>query len=128
MSRNSQYSSLLMRLWQQSQLQLFLNMIPQAWYTWFRCSTSQAPSGWMESIVHSDIQISAEMFQWIQVCALAGPLKNIHRVVPKPLLRYLGCVLRVGDLLKGEPSPQVKSPLEQVFIQDASVHSSSPLS
>ncbi len=32
---------------------------------------------------------------WVQVWALAGPLKDIHRVVPKPLWRCLGCVLRV---------------------------------
>ena len=38
--------------------------------------------------------------------ALAGPLKELQRLVPKPLLRCLGCVLRVVVLLEGEPSPQ----------------------
>ena len=43
--------------------------------------------------------------------------------VPKPLLRCLGCVLRVAVLLEGEPSTQseVLSALEQVFITDLSV-------
>ena len=41
-----------------------------------------------------------------RVRALAGPLKDIQRFVPKPLLRCLGCVLRVVVLLDGEPSPQ----------------------
>uniref|UniRef100_A0A4W5LMB8 von Willebrand factor A domain containing 5A n=1 Tax=Hucho hucho TaxID=62062 RepID=A0A4W5LMB8_9TELE len=47
--------------------------------------------------------------------ALTGPLKDIQRLVPKPLLRCLGCVLRVIVLLEGEPSPQseVLSALEQ---------------
>ena len=35
------------------------------------------------------------MFSCAQVRPLAGPLKDIHRVVPKLLLHGLGCVLRV---------------------------------
>uniref|UniRef100_A0A674ADR2 Cytosolic carboxypeptidase 1 n=1 Tax=Salmo trutta TaxID=8032 RepID=A0A674ADR2_SALTR len=48
---------------------------------------------------------------------------KVSRLVPKPLLRCLGCVLRVVVLLGGEPSPQseVLSALEQVFIKDLSV-------
>ena len=63
------------------------------------------------------------MFNQVQVRALAGPLKDIERLVPKPLLRYLSCVLRVVVLLEGEASPQseVLSNLEQVFIKDLSV-------
>ena len=63
------------------------------------------------------------MFDRVQVQALAGPLKDIQRLVPKPLLHCLGCVLRVIVLLEGEPSPQseVLSALEQVFIKDPSV-------
>jgi hypothetical protein len=45
------------------------------------------------------------MFDWVQVWALAGSLKDIQRLVQKPLLR-LRCVLRVVVLLKGELSPQ----------------------
>ena len=53
----------------------------------------------------------------------AGPLKDIQRHVPKPLLHCLGCVLRVIVLLESEPLPQseVLSTLEQVFIKDLSV-------
>ena len=55
------------------------------------------------------------MFDWVQVRALAGPLKDIRRLVPKPLLHCLGYVLRVIVMLEGEPSPQsdVLSALEQ---------------
>ena len=63
------------------------------------------------------------MFDRVQVRALAGPLKDIPRLVLKLLLRCLGCVLRVIVLLEGEPSPQVEvlSALEQVFLKDLSV-------
>ena len=63
------------------------------------------------------------MFDWVQVLALAGPLKDIQRLAPKPLLHCLDCVLRVIVLLEGKPSPQseVLSRLEQVFIKDLSV-------
>ena len=43
-------------------------------------------------------------FDWFQVRVLAGPLKDIHRVVPKPLLHCLCYVLRVIVLVEGEPS------------------------
>ena len=68
----------------------------------------------------SHFQVSPEMFDWVQVRALAGPLKDIHRVVPKPLLHCLGCVLQVIVLLEGEPSAQseVLSTLDQVFMKD----------
>ena len=61
------------------------------------------------------------MFDWVQVQARAEPLKDIHRVVTKPLLRCLGCVFRVVVLLEGEPSPKVLCTLLQVFIKDISV-------
>ena len=68
-------------------------------------------------MLHSYFQVSPEMFGEVQVRALAGPLKDIKRLVQKPLLRCLGCVLRVVVLLEGEPSPQpeVLNALEQVF-------------
>lgn len=34
--------------------------------------------------VHSHFLISPEIFTWAQVWALAAPLRDIHRVVPKP--------------------------------------------
>ena len=75
--------------------------------------------GWGVSLQRY-FQVSPEMFDWVQVGALAGPLKDIQRLVPKPLSRCLGCVLRVVVLLEGEPSTQSEflSALEQVFIKD----------
>ena len=63
------------------------------------------------------------MFDRVQIRVLAGTLKFIRRLVPKPLLPCLGCVLRVVVLEEGEPSPQseVLSALKQVFIKDLSV-------
>ena len=52
--------------------------------------------GW-GALLHSYFQVSPEMFDWVQVQALAGPLKALH---------YLGCVLKVVVLLEGVPSPQ----------------------
>ena len=74
--------------------------------------------GWGTSL-HSYFQVSPEMF----VRALGGTLKDIQRIVLKPLLQCLGCVLRVVVLLEGETSPQseVLSALEQVFIKGLSV-------
>ena len=74
-------------------------------------------------LLHSHFQVSPEMFDRIQVWTLAGPLKDIQSLVPKPLLRCLGCVLMVFILLEGELSPQsdVLSALYQVFIKDLSV-------
>ncbi len=46
------------------------------------------------------------MSDWFQVPALAGPLEDVHRVVPKPLPHCLGCVLRVIVMLEGELSAQ----------------------
>ena len=52
--------------------------------------------------------------------------QGLQRLVQKPFLRCLGCVLRVVVLLEGEPSPEseVLSALEQVFIKDLPVLSS----
>jgi hypothetical protein len=69
------------------------------------------------------------MFDRVQVWDLAGPLKDIQRLVPKPLLHCLGCVLRFVVLLEGEPSTQteVLSTLEQVFTKDLSLLTSLPV-
>ncbi len=50
--------------------------------------TSQALSGWMGADTH--FQVSPEIFDWVQAQAVAGPLKDINRVVYKPLLLCLG--------------------------------------
>jgi hypothetical protein len=76
---------------------IFLGMMLQAWHT------SQALLGWMGSVA---VQLFSGLSRDVQVWALAGPLKDIQRLVPKPLLLCLGCVLRVLVLLEGEPSPQ----------------------
>ena len=78
--------------------------------------------GWGASL-HSYFQVSPEMFNRVQVRALAGPLKDIQRLVLNPLLRCLDCVLKVVVLLEGEPSPksEVLSAVEQFFIKDLSV-------
>jgi hypothetical protein len=68
----------------------------------FICRSFQALSGWM----HSYFQVSPEMFDRLQVQALAGPFKDIQRLGPKPHLSCHGCVLRVVVLLEGKPSPQ----------------------
>ena len=77
----------------------------------------------MRVSLHSYFQVSPEIFDRVQIRALAGPLKDIQRFVPKPFLDCLGCVLRVVVLLEGEPWPQseVLSALEQVLIKDLSV-------
>jgi hypothetical protein len=41
--------------------------------------------GWGTSL-HSYFQVSPDMFDQVQVGALVGPLKDIQRLVPKPLL------------------------------------------
>ena len=85
--------------------------------------SSQVLSGWMGNVAVQLFQVSPEMLDRVQIRALAGPLKDIQRLVQKQLLRCLGCVLWVGVLLEGEPSPQseVLSALEQVFIKDRAI-------
>ena len=56
--------------------------------------------------LHSYFQVSPEIFDRVQVRALAGSLKDIQRLVLKPLLHCLGCVLRVVVPLEGEPLTQ----------------------
>ena len=79
-------------------------------------------SNYSLQILSSSVMLDGEhpeMFDRVQVRALAGPLKAIQRLVLKPLLCCLDCVLRVIVLLEGEPLPQseILSALEQVFIK-----------
>ena len=122
-----QYS---VHFWQRLQPQVFLGMTLQAWHSciWgvspiLLCRSSQALSGWMGRVTAHLFSVLSRDVDRVQVRALAGPLKDIQRLVPQPLLHCLGCVLRVVVLLEGEPSPQyeVLSALEQVFIKDLSV-------
>ena len=64
--------------------------------------------GWRVPL-YSYFQVSPEIFVQVQVRPLAGPLKDIQRLVPKPLLRWLGCVLKVVLLLEGEPPGCVRA-------------------
>ena len=113
------------------QPQVFLGMTRQALHSWIwgfsaillcsplkLCQVEWAPS------LDNHFQVSPEMFNWVM--ALAGPLKDIHRVVPKPLLPCLGCVLWVIVLLEGEPL--ALSAVDQVFIKDVSALCSIQLS
>ena len=78
--------------------------------------------GWGASL-YSYFQVSPEMFDQAQVWTLNGPLKDIQRLVPKPLLDRLSCALGVVVLLEGEPSPQSKvlRALDKFFIKELSV-------
>ena len=55
----------------------------------------------------SHFQVYSERFDWVQVRALAGPPKDIHRAIPKALLCCPGCLLRVIVLSEGGPWAQV---------------------
>lgn len=76
------HSTLLMHLWQQLQPQVFVNVMPQAWHIYL----SPVPLLHLRSSVElvgkrrctDKCQISPETFGWIQVWALAGPLKDIY--------------------------------------------------
>ena len=74
------------------------------------CRSSQAPSGWKGTV-------GEQPFSDIQVRALAGSLKDIHRVVTQPLLPCLCCVLRDVVLLEGRLSAQSN---DKTFIKDIS--------
>ncbi len=74
----------------------------------------------------SDEGLSKNPSPVVQVqLAVAGLLEDIHGVVPKTLLRCLGCVRRVIVMLEGELSAQseVLSTLNQGFIKDISIFS-----
>lgn len=57
------------------------------------------------------------------VQALAGSLKNIHRVIPNPLLHCLDYVFMVIVLLECKPLAQseVLSDLNQILVKDICV-------
>ena len=77
--------------------------------------------GWGASL-HSFFKVSPEVFDRVQVRAQAGPLKDIQRLVLKPLLCFLGGVLVV--LLEGEPLSQseVLSALWSRFLSRISLY------
>lgn len=92
--------ALLMHPLEQLQLQVFLQYEATSLAhlsSWFHpflsasiCCTTKAPSGWMGNI---GAQPFSDLSRDVQLdSSLPGPLKDIHRVVVKPLLWYLGCV------------------------------------
>lgn len=44
-------------------------------------------------LVNRDLQVSSQIFKWLQVQALGGPLMDIQGFVPKPV-HYPGCVVQ----------------------------------
>lgn len=52
------------------------------------------------SPVRSPLQITLQMFNWIQVWARVGPFQNVNLLVEKPCFCWCGCMLWV--VLKGE--------------------------
>ena len=65
-------------------------MTLQAWHTYIwgvslilLCRSSQALLGWMGSIA---VQLFSGLSRDVQVRALAGAVKDIQKLVPKPLL------------------------------------------
>ena len=101
--------TLLKNLWQQLQPRVFLGMTTSIAHLYLTHSSLQilSSSVRLDGELHSYFQVSPEMFDQVHVRALAGPLKDIQRLVPKLLLRCLGCELRGVGLLDGEPSPAV---------------------
>ena len=71
----------------------------------------------------SNLRVMPQIFDWISVGALTGPLKEIHFFVPKSLQCSFGCVLQVVVMLKGElPSQfQLSCRGQQVFLWNFSV-------
>ena len=96
------FSTLLKHLWQRLQHSLLVygaTSLSHLYLRSFSHSSLHIPSSsvrldWVESL-HSYFQVSPEMFDRVQVQALAGPLKDIQ-----PLLYCLACVLRVVVLLE----------------------------
>ena len=67
----------------------------------------------------SHFQVIPEMFGPVQVRSLAGPLRYIHRVMPKPCPGCLVSVLGLIILLEGKPSAksEILRALDQVFFK-----------
>lgn len=65
--------------------------------------TSQALSGWMGS---TEAQTFSDLSRDVQSGSSLDSSWATHKVVLKPLLCYLGCVLRVVLLLETEPLTQ----------------------
>ena len=78
-------STLLKHLWQRLQHRIFLGIWGVSPILLCR-SSETLQVGW-GAFLHNYFQVFPEMFDRVQVWALAGPLKDIQRLVPKPLGR-----------------------------------------
>ena len=71
------------------------------------------------------VRVAAQLFSGLSGYVKSGSSLGSGWVTQghSELLRCLGCVLRIGVLLDGEPQsqPEVLSALEKVFIKDLSV-------
>ena len=87
-------STLLKHLWQRLQPWVLLGMKLQAWHTciwgvflpFFSADPLKLCQVERGALLHSYFQVSPEIFDRVQVRAMAGPLKDITKLVPKPLL------------------------------------------
>ena len=112
-------STLLKHLWQWSQPPIFLCMTLQALHT---CIWGVSPIYSLQ-ILSSFVRLDGErrctaIFRSFQRCSIGFKSRlwlghsRTFRLVPKPLMRCLGCVLRRVVLLKGEPWPQSENLLQ----------------
>ncbi len=76
--------------------------------------TSQALSGWMGADAH--FQVSPEIFDWVYSQAVAGQLKDFHRVVYKLL-----CTLDHCPVGRWTTQSEVLNALDWVFIKAISI-------
>lgn len=73
--------------------------------------------------VDRHLQVSTGMFSWLQASALAGPLKDINRLVLKSLLHWFSCVLKIIVLVENKLSAQSEAlnARDKVFLKVLSV-------
>ncbi len=112
---------------------VFLGMTQQALHTWIGGFSAILLCKFSSSVRLDGDHRWTAIFRSLQRCSIgfkSGLWLYIHRVVPKPLLCCLGCVLKIIVLLEGEPLAQsvVLSTVKQVFIEDISVLCSIQLS
>ena len=60
------------------------------------------------SLTNPDFQLPPEVFNWVQVWRLAGPLQNLDMLLAEPLLGFLGCVLWVVVVLEDPASTHLQ--------------------
>ena len=112
------YSVQLKHIWQRLQPRVFLGMTQQALLIWIWgfsailiCRSSQALSGWMGSVSGQP-----EMFDWVQVRVLAGPLRELSLSHSCVVL-----VVCLGSLSCWMVNLQAQSEVLTAFIKDISV-------